>query len=122
MINKQDFINAINQDIDIVKGDTLAFAFQLQGLGDVEPTFTFSCALSYYDSPLFTVDSEDGITRESYDAEKDIATYTIRIAPNKTEALDLNRYYYDLEMTLDDDIITLMRGRLTLLYEVTKGV
>lgn len=122
MINKQDFINAITQDIDMVKGDSLEFAFQLQGLEGAEPNFTFSCALSYYDSPLFTVDDEDGITRESYDAVKDIATYTIRVAPNKTEALDLNRYYYDLEMRLDDEVITLMRGRLTLVYEVTKGV
>ena len=122
MINKQDFINAITQDIDIVKGDTLEFAFQLQGLEGAEPTIVFSCALNYYDDPLFTVDTEDGITREEYDSTKDIATYTIRVAPSNTEPLDLNRYYYDLEMRLGDEVITLMRGRLTLLYEVTKGV
>lgn len=124
MINKQNFINAITQDIDMVKGDSLEFAFQLQGLEGAEPTIVFSCALNYYDNPLFTVDNEDvnGITRDSYDAVKDIATYTIRVAPSKTEPLDLNRYYYDLEMRLNDEIITLMRGRLTLLYEVNKGV
>ena len=121
MVNKQDFINAITQDIEMVKGDTLSFAFQLQGLGGAEPTIVFSCALNYYDDILFTVDTEDGITREAYDSENDIATYSIRVAPNKTASLDLNRYYYDMEMTLDEDVITLMRGRLTLVYEVHKG-
>ena len=121
MVNKQNFINAVTQDIEMVKGDTLEFAIQLQGLEAAEPTITFSCALNYYSEPLFVVDTEDGIERVSYDDANDVATYTIRVAPNHTEDLDLNRYYYDLEMQLNDEVITLMRGRLTLVYEVTKG-
>lgn len=122
MINKKDFINAITQDIDMVKGDTLAFNFELQGLEGATPdAITFSCAEHYDDVPLFTADLSDGITLDEYNEVKDIALYSVRIAPNKTESLNLNRYYYDLELKLDDDVITLMRGRLTLLYEVTRG-
>lgn len=122
MVNRQDFINAINQNIDMVKGDTLVFNFQLQGLEGATPdAITFSCAEHYDDAPLFTADLSDGITLEEYDEEKDIALYSVRIAPNKTESLNLYRYYYDLELTLDEDIFTLMRGRLALLYEVTRG-
>ena len=121
MVNKQNFINAVTQDIEMVKGDTLEYGIQLQGLEGAEPNIVFSCALNYYDDVLFNADLEDGINRDSYDAETDTATYSIRRAPEKTASLDLDRYYYDLQMVLGDDVITLMRGRLTLLYEVTKG-
>ena len=125
MINRQDFINSIIQDIDMVRGDTLAFNFQLQGLGGEMPdAITFSCAEHYNETPLFNADleEENGIELEEYDAAKDIATYVVRIDPAKTVSLELGRYYYDLEMTIGDDVITLMRGRLTLVYEVLKGV
>ena len=87
MLNKQDYINAIYQDIEIVRGDTLAFNFD--------------------------------ITLEEYDAEKDVAIYSVVVEPAKTKTMDLARYYYDLELSTDDDVITLMRGRLTLVYGVT---
>lgn len=121
MINKQDYINAVNQDIEMVKGDTLAFNFQLQGLGGEDPdTIILSCAEHYGETPLFTVDLNNGIAKVDYDVTKDVATYSVRIAPQKTASLDVNRYYYDMQITINDDVITLMRGRLALLNEVTR--
>lgn len=120
MINKQDFINAINQDIEIVKGDTLAFNFQLQGLDGSEPTFAFTVKEHPDDDILFSAELGDGIELDNYDEVKDLATYTIHITPTKTKTLDLARYYYDLEMQVNGDVLTLMRGRFTLLYEVSK--
>jgi hypothetical protein len=123
MIVKKDFINAIYQDIEMVRGDTMTFNFELQGLeGQTPDNIIFSCAEHYDDEPLFTADLSEGITLEEYDEVKDVAIYSVRIIPSKTSILDLNRYYYDLELTINEDVITLMRGRLTLLYEVTKGV
>lgn len=119
MINKQDFINAFNQNIEMVKGDTLAFNFQVQGLDGGEPTFIFTVKENPDDNILFTADLNDGITLNSYDANKDVATYNIRISPAKTRNLDLARYYYDLEMNVNGDVFTLMRGRFTLLYKVS---
>ncbi len=119
MINRQDFLNALNQDIDMVRGDTVAFNFQLEGLAGDEPTFNFTCKDKPNGNTYITAELDDGITLEEYDETTDIATYSVSIAPTKTASLDLARYYYDLQMTLNDDVITLMRGRLTLLYEVT---
>lgn len=120
MLNKQDYINAIYQDIDIVRGDTLAFNFQLQGLSGVTPYIVFTCSENYVDTPIFTADTTSGdISLLEYDEEKDLATYGVVITPNKTKTMDLNRYYYDLELRTTDDVITLMRGRLTLVYGVT---
>lgn len=122
MLNKQDFNNAIYQDIDMVKGDTLAFNFQVRGLDGAEPTFTFTCREHYNGDMLFNCESGQGIEQVDYDEYNDLATFAVWVDPVKTKDLDLARYYYDLEMQVDRDVLTLMRGRLTLLYEVTKGV
>lgn len=123
MVNKQDFINAINRDIDIVRGDTLAFCFQLSGLGSSSAyedlAVTFAVA-EHYDDAVNVVEStlEDGITLENYDVATDTATYTVVVAPNKTKYLDLARYYYDLQIKDEANVITLMRGYFTLVYDV----
>ena len=122
MVNRQDFINAINQNIDMVRGDTLAFSFQLAGLGSrsayEDLIVTFAVAEHYDDDLLIESTTEDGIALEDYDTNKDTATFSVYLAPNKTKTLDLARYYYDLQLKDDNNVITLMRGRLTLLYDV----
>lgn len=122
MINKQDFINAVNQNIDMIRGDTLAFNFQLTGLGSQSAyedlLITLAVAEHYDDEELIEVTNEDGITLEEYDAAKDTATFSVYLAPNKTKTLDLNRYYYDLQLKDDNNVITLMRGRLSILWDV----
>lgn len=122
MINKQDFINAINQNIDMIRGDTLAFNFQLTGLGSQDAyedlLITFAVAEHYDDEELIEITNADGIDLEEYNAATDTATYSVYIAPNKTKTLDLASYYYDLQIKDDTNVITLMRGRLTLKWDV----
>jgi hypothetical protein len=122
MVNRQDFINAINQNIDMVRGDTLAFSFQLAGLGSrsayEDLIVTFAVAEHYDDESIIEVISPNGIELEEYDTAKDTATFSVNVAPNMTKTLDLNRYYYDLQIKDDNNVITLMRGRLTLLWDV----
>jgi len=122
MVNKQDYNNAIYQDIDMVRGDTLNFNFQLAGLGNrsayEELYITFAVAEHYDDDLLIESTTEDGIALEDYDTAKDTATFSVYLAPNKTKTLDLNRYYYDLQIKNDNNVITLMRGRLTILWDV----
>ena len=122
MVNKQDYINAVDQNIDMVRGDNLAFNFQLSGLGSrsayEDLVVTFAVAEHYDDDSIFECVSGNGISIEKYDAEKDTATFSVFVAPNKTKTMDLNRYYYDLQMKDDNNVVTLMRGRLTLVYDV----
>lgn len=122
MVNRQDFINAINQNIDMVRGDTLAFSFQLAGLGSrsayEDLIVTFAVAEHYDDESIIEVISPNGIELEEYDTASDTATFSVNVAPNMTKTLDLNRYYYDLQIKDDNNVITLMRGRLTILWDV----
>lgn len=122
MVNKQDYINSITQNIDIVKGDTLAFCFQLSGLGsNAEYTalsVNFAVAEHYGEDAIIDVDTFNGIELTDYNAESDTATFTVCVAPYMTKDLDLGRYYYDLQIADGDNVITLMRGIFTLVYEV----
>lgn len=122
MINKQDYINAITQNIDMVRGDTLAFNFQLNGLGSLveyENLYvTFAVAEHYDDEHIIEIDSNNGITLEEYDVNSDTALFSVNIAPNLTKTMNLGRYYYDMQIKNTTNIITLMRGYLTLLYDV----
>lgn len=122
MINKQDYINSINQNIDMVRGDTLAFNFQLSGLGSLSEyealLVTFAVAEHYDDEHIIEIDSTNGITLEEYDTFSDTALFSVSVAPNISKTMDLGRYYYDMQIKNTTDIITLMRGYLTLLYDV----
>lgn len=122
MVNKQDYINAINQDIEIVRGDNLGFNFQLSGLGSRSAyaalIVTFAVAEHYDDISIFECTNGKGITLEDYDTANDTATFSVFVAPNKTKTLDLARYYYDLQIKDNSNVVTLMRGRLTLVYDV----
>lgn len=115
------FFNPIKRDITIIRGDTLSFAFQVQGLDGQTPNeIAFTCKETpESDTPLFSVDLNDHIRERSYDSERDITTYVVRIPPILTADLELGRYFYDLQININNDIITLMRGRLSLEYEIT---
>lgn len=123
MVNKQDYLNAINQNIDMVRGDTLAFNFVLGGLGSLAAYNALNIAFSvseHYNEPIIIQSSKgDGISLLSYDTKKDEAIYSVFVAPGKTVDAEIGRYYYDLQIKDTSNTVTLMRGILTLLYDVT---
>jgi hypothetical protein len=117
------FYNAIRRDIVMIKNDTLSFGFQVQGLeGQIPSNIVFTCKETPESAKaLFTVSLANHIQERSYDAETDIRTYVLRIPPELTEKVELGRYFYDIQFTVNYDILTLMIGRLTVSYQVTGG-
>lgn len=122
MINKQDFLNAWAQEIEMVRGDTLAFNFQLAGLGSYEAYQDLICVFAFaehYESDnVVEINNYNGISLIEYDAAHDIATFGVSVAPASTRYLPLTRYYYELKIKDDNNVVTLMRGHLTLLYNL----
>ena len=122
------FYNAIKMDLAMIKGDTMSFGFQMQGLkGSAPSSIVFSCKEDPEDNEaVFSSSLEDGgIWLDSEDLETDLQKYGVRIAPSKTENLNTGRYYYDLEITINggtvnEDVFTLMKGRLQIEYDVTR--
>jgi hypothetical protein len=101
----------------------MSFAFQIQGLeGQTPDNVVFTCKETpEQDEALFAVSRADSITEVYYDADKDIRVYRVRIPPYLTEDIDTGRYYYDLQCNVNNDIITLMIGRLTIEPQITTG-
>ena len=118
-----DFYNAIKKELTMIKGDTLAFNFQVQGLsGSIPTNIYFTCREKPEDENYyFQCLVGNGITLLSYDAESDTNTYSVRVRPDKTEELTVGRYFYDLQMKVNHDTLTLMKGRLNIDWDVTRG-
>ena len=122
MINKQDFLNAWAQEIEMVRGDTLAFNFQLAGLGSEAAYQALTCVFAvsehYEANNVVEVTNYNGISLVEYDAAHDVATFGVSVAPASTKSLPLTRYYYELKIKDDTNVVTLMRGHLTLLFNL----
>lgn len=122
MVNKQDYLNAITQNIDMVRGDTLAFDFQLSGLGSRAAyealTVTFAVAENYDMETQCEATTGNGV--ELVDYTEDTATFSVSLSPDMTADMIPARYVYDLQISDETNVVTLMRGILTLLHEVTK--
>lgn len=115
MINKQDYINSITQNIEMVRGDTLQFNFMISGLASGDnPSFAFRITREYNKGAVVEVNA----TLAETTTEGKI--YTVDVQPALTSNLETGLYYYDLVMTLNGTY-TLMRGTCTLLYEVERG-
>jgi hypothetical protein len=118
-----DFNNAIKRDISMVKGDTMSFGFQIQGLGDQRPDeIHFTCKQDLEDENyVFERTLDNGVSFRDYDQETDTLTYGVRVPPDATADIQEGLYYYDLQLDINGDILTLMKGRLTIEWESTHG-
>lgn len=114
------FNNAILLDLSMVKGDTMSFGFQLQGLeGETPDAVYFACKDKLEDeSFIFLKELGDGISLRDYDEDTDTLTYIVRVAPDDTDDIDCGRYFYDLSVHANGDVFTLMKGRISIVWEV----
>ena len=115
-----DFNNSIQRSITMVKGDTLSFGFQVSGLEGQEPDeIYFSCKEHLEDETyIFSISLGEGIEKRSYDQATDTLTYGVRVAPELTADVELGKYFYDLELDINNDVLTLMKGSLSIEWEV----
>lgn len=120
MVNKQAFLNAVNQNIEMVRGDSLTFNFILRGLGSeaAYEALTVNFAVADNSQTYINLTNDSGIELLQYDSESDIATFVVALAPEDTKTLDVARYRYDLQVKNTSNVLTLMRGYLTLLWEI----
>lgn len=122
MVNWQDINNSVTRDYMTVKGDSIVFNFQLSGLGSRAEyealNVNFEVAEHYDDTPVINIDKTNGITLAEYDANDDVATFAVGVAPTYTANLDISRYFYDLQISDEANVITLLRGKLTVINGV----
>lgn len=102
-------------DFVMVRGDTLAFGVEIEGLGQNLDTCYFSCKTDPSDTNyVFQKSLDDGITVVEQ------GKYRVRVAPDDTENLNTGKYFYDLEIGINGDIYTVLRGKLEIVYDITR--
>ena len=103
-------------NMNMVRGDTKSFAFEVEGMDEQEfDSIKFTCKKNYTDTtPVFQKTLGDGIS------EVKDGRYVVRIAPEDTENVALGDYLYDLEMRVNGDVFTILRGKLRIVYDITR--
>lgn len=105
-----------NQNITMVKGDTLAFnvqAFDDDGNPVTVDSAYMTCKKRPSDTEkVFQKSLNNGI-------EQSDGLMLVRVAPEDTKEVDEGEYFYDFQIGVDDDVFTLMIGVLTLEQDIT---
>lgn len=100
--------------VAMTRGDTLSFGMEIEGLDQDLDTAFLTCRRNHSEAPVFQKSLGYGITKQ------DIGRYVIRVAPEDTESLEPGKYYYDLEIGVNGDIFTVLKGVLELERDVTR--
>lgn len=115
-------MNYYKNNIRHVKGDTYSSALTVENLGQNLDSISFTCRDSLNDDSelLFESTLDDGISLVEYDVENDIRKYAIRVDPNKTKNIQSGTYYYDLEIKVNSDVFTIMKGQFIIEQDSSK--
>jgi len=104
----------MDKNMRTVRGDTFAFGIEIENLNQDLDTCYFSCKKDPTDNDyVFQKSLEDGIEK----VETNV--YRIRVAPSDTKNVDVGNYYYDLQIGVNDDVYTVLRGVLKIEREIT---
>lgn len=108
----------MEKNFKMVRGDTFAFGieytFDDNTTQDLDTCY-FSCKKN--------ADDENYVFQKSIDAGISKAgdnKYRVRVAPLDTASLDIGNYFYDLQIGLNNDIFTVLKGILKIEREITE--
>ena len=104
----------MNYQINMVRGDTLAFGLDFENLDQNLESAFFSVKVNATDDYyIFQKSLENGIYKVA-DNE-----YIVRIAPEDTAELDAGNYNFDLQISANGEVFTIMLGIIVLEQDVT---
>lgn len=115
-------MNYYKNNIRHVRGDTFSHPIYVEGLQQDLESIYFTCRDSLNDNSeiLFEKSLNNGITFMYYDVETDTRTYVVRIAPSDTKDLQAGTYYYDEQIAVNGDVITIMKGKFIIEQDATR--
>ena len=109
----------IDRNITMVRGDTLAFGVQLDGLTQQLDSAFFSCKIDPEEIEyVFQKSLRNGI--ELVEIGEDAIYYRFRVAPEDTYDLNEGKYYYDAQIGVNGDIFTILKGVLVIQDDITR--
>lgn len=106
-----------NLNLEMTKGDTLSFGVEVIDLGQEIEEAYFTVKNNYDDEDfVFQQSLGNGINLDKVEGNN--YYYTVRIAPENTENIEPKKYYYDLEIRINDDVFTILKGILDIEFDV----
>lgn len=106
--------NCKNINLCMVRGDTFAFSFEVDGINSLTSAY-FSCKSNVDDTEyIFQKSLSNGIS--NVEGNK----YRVRVAPEDTTNIEVGSYNYDLEIGANGDIYTILKGVLKVEHDITR--
>lgn len=103
-----------NTNLAMIRGDTFAFGVEIEGLDQDLDAAYFSCKKNVRDADYtFQKTLGDGITKVK------TGTYRVRIAPADTKTIEPGAYKYDLQIGVNGDVHTVLKGELNITEDIT---
>ena len=106
-----------NLNIEMTKGDTLSFGVKIKDLGQKLDSAKFTVKNNYDDEPIFQKTLENGV--EIDHIEGNDYYYKVRVAPEDTANLEPKKYYYDLDIQVNEDTFTILKGILDVGFDIS---
>lgn len=100
--------------IRMVKGDTLSFGIEIERLDKDLDSAYFSCKKNYVDGTYaFQKTLNNGITK------LETGQYVVRVAPEDTKDIEAGKYFFDMQIGVNSDIFTILKGIIEIEQEIT---
>ena len=107
-----------NLNLEMTKGDTLSFGVKIKNLAQELDSAFFTVKNNFDDNTfLFQKSLENGVVIDHIDGSD--YYYKVRIAPEDTANLEPKKYYYDLEININGDTFTILKGILDVSFDVS---
>lgn len=102
-------------EIMFTRGDTYVIGITINGLENELDSAYFTCRKDKLRATpiIFQVSLNNGINYLGNNK------YQVVIASDLTKDLDVGSYYYDLEISKNDSVLTPLKGKLKLTWDVT---
>lgn len=116
-------MNYYKNDIRHVRGKTYSFGMISEDEQYDSVYFTCRSGLKDTDSVLFQKSLNNGISIVETETKGNttLYKYAVRIAPADTENISSGTYYYDLQIELNGDKFTVMKGRFIIEQSCTRN-
>ena len=108
----------IIKDIDIMRGDTFATGVKVY-VSEIPDNIFFACYGNIKDSYIFSKQLGDDVSiiESQTSLDKPYTSFRIRIAPEDTRDISPGKYLYEIKLSFDGDIRTIVQGTLTIIPE-----
>lgn len=109
----------MRKNFEVIKGDTLAFGVELEfteKAQDLEKAY-FTVKTNYDDLAIFQKSLGNGIEKAGEFGNN--VYYRVRVDPKDTEKLRERIYYYDLEIRVNSDVFTILKGLLIIENDIS---